>query len=143
MSFFSRGKADLALQRAGFDMTEELSLLIEWARHPDPKIAFRATKHLRHVVTQIARLNGDIGTVERSRTASDDDGREVRETARISTVMSRLQSSPEADGKDHLEHHPPRDRSRNHPQGDGPVAVDESDEPDEDGGGDTPVPGTS
>jgi hypothetical protein len=117
MSFFVKDEADMAIARAGFTFTEELSLLMEWARHPDPKIAIRALKNFREIITQVATLNGDIGTVERSRTTEDPQGHEVRETARINTVMSRLKAPERAEGEDHLEHHPPRDESGHPEQG--------------------------
>lgn len=118
MSFFVKDEADLAIARAGFTFTEELSMLIEQARHPDPKVSFRAMKHFRSVLTQIATLNGEIGSVERSRTNTDAEGHEVRETARINTVMNRLKAPERAEGEDHLEHHPPRHKPQDDHQGD-------------------------
>lgn len=88
-SFFDLDGLELAIKGSGFDLTEEVQLLVEKMRDADPSVALKAQRQWRALLGDMIRTNGLTATATEERT-SQEDGATVRRIATTSRLLTTL-----------------------------------------------------
>lgn len=87
LSFFGSAGIESAMAATGFDVQEEMEVLIRHFRDPDPKVSLRAHGRLRSVIKEVASASGLLARQEVSGT----DPR-TGATYKVSSTASRIAS---------------------------------------------------
>jgi hypothetical protein len=88
-SFYGLDSFAIAIRASSFDVLEEMQIIIDLCRDPDPRISLPALKHFRSIMKDVATLNGIVGNVQQSITYN----REGPEVVKHSVVSQSLLSN--------------------------------------------------
>ena len=102
--FYRADTVARALQRAQFDVEEEIATLIRHFRDPDPGVSLRAHGRLRAVLRETAMASGLLALQE-IRGTQQGDGQKVEVSLTSSRIMSRIQEElPDVVSEEHPSH---------------------------------------
>ncbi len=88
-SFYGLDGAASAIKASNFDIMEEITMVIQHTRDPDPKVSLPALRHFRSLLKELVLSNGMIGTVKQTETLPDTN---VSRTMSSSTLLTNLRS---------------------------------------------------
>jgi len=102
--FYRADTVARALQKAQFDVEEEIATLIRHFRDPDPGVSLRAHGRLRAVLRETAMASGLLALQE-IRGTQQGDGQKVEVSLTSSRIMSRIQEElPDVVSEEHPSH---------------------------------------
>lgn len=103
-SFYRADAIANALEKAQFNVEEEIATLIRHFRDPDPGVSLRAHGRLRAVLRETAMASGLLALQE-IRGTQQGDGQKVEVSLTSSRIMSRIQEElPDVVSEDHPSH---------------------------------------
>ena len=88
-SFYGLDGAAAAIEASSFDLMEEMNMIIQHARDPDPKVSLAALNQFRSVMKEVVNSNGMIGTIQQTEVLPDSN---VSRTMSSSTLLTNLRS---------------------------------------------------
>ena len=88
-SFYGLDGAAAAIKASNFDIMEEITMVIQHTRDPDPKVSLPALRHFRGLMKELVLSNGMIGTVRQTETLEDTN---ISRTMSSSTLLTNLRS---------------------------------------------------
>ena len=87
-SFYGLDGAAAAIEASTFDLMEEMTMIIQHTRDPDPKVSLAALKQFRSVMKEVVNSNGMIGTIQQTEIVDEN----ISRTLSSSTLLTNLRS---------------------------------------------------
>lgn len=91
VGFYDLTAAGTAIAASGFDLQEELQLLVECMRDPNPKVKLKAQSQWRSTLKDIVETSGLSGSAVATVEEKTEDGRTIRRVASTRRLLASIQ----------------------------------------------------